>query len=52
MNNEELRKRMAALFAEYGGPIAQFIEAVTEWAAAEDLTADLPDYQSAPAHED
>jgi len=52
VNDEELRRRMHDLFAEYGGPIAPFMQVVTEWAASEDLTATLPDYRSAAPHED
>ncbi len=44
MNDEELRRRMAVLFAEYGGPIASFMEAVTAWAGANDFTSSLPEY--------
>ncbi len=52
MNDEELRRRMDDLFAEYGGPITPFMRVVTAWAASEDLAATLPDYQSAAPHED
>lgn len=46
MNDEELRRRMDALFAEYGGPIAQFMEVVHKWAGSVDLAASLSEYNA------
>jgi hypothetical protein len=44
MNDEELRRRMTKLFAEYGGTLRPFMEAVVAWAEASDMTCSLPEY--------
>lgn len=41
MNEQELRVRLDALFAEYGGPIRPFMEAVVTWGRRSDLTDSL-----------